>query len=158
MPPSISPQRLMAAISAAQQVKELLPYDDDNKLLIDTVDGETEVFTLLDRLAEAAIADKELAERAAERAKRIAARAERSRDVIARMLEALDLNKVERPLFTASISHVRKPIVTDPALLPEAFMRHAPDMILIGKALRAGNTVDGAELGNDRPVLTIRTA
>jgi hypothetical protein len=26
---SISPQRLMAAMSAAQQIKELLPYDDD---------------------------------------------------------------------------------------------------------------------------------
>src|SRR5580765_515564 len=60
---TISPRRLEAAMSAAQQIKELLPYDDDNKLLIDTVDGETEVFTLLDRLAEAAIADKELAEK-----------------------------------------------------------------------------------------------
>ena len=153
---TISPRRLEAAMSAVGQLKaELADRDDD--MLLDVIASETDALELMDRLAEQAIADKKLAEMASERAKRLDERAKRHRDVIRAMLEAMDLAKIERPLFTASIAHVRKPIVTDPALLPEAFMRHAPDMILIGKALRAGNTIDGAELGNDRPVLTIRT-
>lgn len=155
---TISPRKLEAAMSAAQQIKELLPYDDDNKLLIDTVDGETDVFEIIDKLAELAIADKALAEKAAERAKRIAGRSERNREVIKAMMQALDIPKLERPLATLSISQHRELQVIDEAELPAEFVRHSPDKVAIAKALRAGFPVSGATLGNDQPRLTIRTA
>jgi hypothetical protein len=153
----ISPRRLEAAMSAAMQVKATLPDDDDTRLLIGMLEGETEVFELLDRLAEQAIADKLLAERATERAKRIEARAERSRDVIRKMLDALELQKLERPVFTASIGYRTKAIVTDQAALPADLLRTAPDMHAIARALKDG-PVAGAELSNPSPVLTLRTA
>jgi hypothetical protein len=143
-------------MSAAMQVKATLPDDDDTALLIGMLDGETEVFDLLDRLAESAIADKLLAERATERAKRIEQRAERSRDVIRKMLDALELQKLERPVFTASIGYRTKAIVTDQAALPADLLRTAPDMHAIARALKDG-AVAGAELSNPVPVLTLRT-
>lgn len=155
MPPSISPQRLMAAMSAAQQVKQLLiGYSDED--LLASLESETDALELLDRVAEQAIADKELAAKASERAKRLGERAERARDIVKRMLEALELKKIERPLFTASIGFHTKAIVTDPDALPDALIRHAPDMVAIGKALREGE-VPGATLSNPEPRLTIRT-
>ena len=152
-----SPQRLMAAVVAAQQAISALPDDADNALLLDTIEGESDVMEVMDRLAELAIADKLLAERAAERAKRIAARAERSRAVIARILEALELTKLERPLYTASVSYHRELGSLDEAELPAEYWRHAPDKVAINKALRAGQPVPGASLGNDQPRLTIRS-
>lgn len=62
----------------------------------------------------------------------------RSRDVIRKMLEALELTKLERPVFTALIGYRTKAIITDPSALPEP--------------------VSGAELSNPAPVLTIRSA
>ena len=44
---------------------------------------------VLDRVVEAAIADKKLAELASERAKRIEARADRARDIALKIVEAL---------------------------------------------------------------------
>jgi hypothetical protein len=145
-------------MSAALQIKAELPPDNDTALLLGMIEGETDALELMDRLAEAAIADKALADKASERAARLKERAEGHREVIRRMLEALEISKLERALYTASISHIRKPIVTDEAELPEAFIRRSPDLTLIGKALRAGGSVAGAELSNDRPSLTLRTA
>ena len=142
-------------MSAAQQIKGLLVgYEDD--MLLASLESETDALELLDRVAEQAIADKELAAKASERAKRLGERAERARDIVKRMLEALELKKIERPLFTASLAFHTKAIVTDQAELPEAFIRHSPDMIAIGKALREGE-VPGATLSNPEPRLTIRT-
>ena len=41
---------------------------------------------------------------------------------------------------------------------PKEMIREAPDMVAIGKALRAGETIPGAELRNPEPQLTIRVS
>lgn len=148
-------------MSAAMQVRNSLvaadgTVADDDALLIDMLDGETDIFDLVDRLGEQAIADKLLAEKASERAKRIERRSEHARDVISRILAALDLSKLERAVFTASLSYHTKPIITDPAALPEAFVRRAPDLRLIARALKDG-PVSGAEQSNPEPRLTLRS-
>jgi hypothetical protein len=140
----------MEAISA-------LPDDEDYGLLISTIEGESDIIEVLDRVIEHAIADGKLVEMARERARRIEARADRTRDVALRILEALQISPLERPLYTVSISQIRKPIVTDQESLPDDFIRRAPDMIALGKALRGGATIHGAELSNDKPVLRITT-
>jgi hypothetical protein len=75
-----------------------------------------------------------------------------------RIIEALGVSPLERPLYSASISYPRKPIVTDAMAVPDKFSRVSVDMIALGKALRAGETIPGAELKNPAPMLTIRTA
>lgn len=153
----INPRKLEAAMSAAQQVKQLLiGYSDEDVLA--SLESETDALELLDRLAEHVVADKLLADKAAERAARLKERAERSRGIILRMIEALEVKKLERPLYTASLSYHRDLEEIDASLLPEAFIRHAPDKIAIARALRAGEIVPGFTLGNDQPRLTLRTA
>ena len=153
---TISPRRLEAAMSAAQQVKQLLVGYSDEDLLA-SLESETDALELLDRFVEHALADKELAAKASERAARLKERAERSRDIIQRMMAALELTKLERSLATLSISFRTKAIITDESLLPEAFMRRSPDLQIIARALKDG-PVAGAELSNPAPVLTLRTA
>jgi Siphovirus Gp157 len=146
------------AMSAAMEAISALPDDGDNVLLLNTIEGESDVLEVLDRVVEAAIADKKLAELARERAKRIEARADRARSVALQIIEALQVSPLERPLYSASISYPRKPLVTNADELPKEMIREAPDMVAIGKALRAGETIPGAELKNPEPQLTIRVS
>jgi hypothetical protein len=145
-------------MSAAMEAISALPDDGDNVLLLNTIEGESDVLEVLDRVVEAAIADKKLAELARERAKRIEARADRARGVALQIIEALQVSPLERPLYSASISYPRKPIVTDAMAVPDKFSRVSVDMIALGKALRAGESVPGAELRNPEPQLTIRVS
>ena len=160
MPPKAAPSayRLEAAMSAALQIKAELPPDNDTALLLGMIEGETDALELMDRLAEAAIADKALAEKATERAARLKERADGHRNVITRMLEALEISKLERALYTASVSHHRELQLIDEAALPDAFIRHAPDKVAIAKALRAGQDIPGATLGNAQPRLILRVS
>jgi hypothetical protein len=146
------------AMSAAMEAISALPDDDDHELLLGVIEGQSEIFELLDKIVEWSIADKKLAELARERARRIEARSDRAREIATRIVEALGVSPLERPVYTASLTFPRKPLVTDEEALPAAYIRHAPDMIAIGKALRAGETIPGAELKNPAPLLTIRTA
>ena len=146
------------AMSAAMEAISALPDDGDNVLLLNTIEGESDVLEVLDRVVEAAIADKKLAELARERAKRIEARADRARGVALQIIEALQVSPLERPLYSASISYPRKPLVTNADELPKEMIREAPDMVAIGKALRAGETIPGAELRNPEAQLTIRVS
>ena len=146
------------AMSAAMEAISALPDDGDNVLLLNTIEGESDVLEVLDRVVEAAIADKKLAELARERAKRIEARADRARGVALQIIEALGVSPLERGVYTASVSYHRELGSLDESVLPEAFIRRAPDKIAIAKALRAGQEVAGASLGNNAPRLIIRTA
>ena len=146
------------AMSAAMEVISTLPDDEDHALLLGSLEGETDIMEVLDRVIESSIADKKLAELARERARRIEARADRTREIATRIVEALAISPLERPVYTASLTFPRKPLVTDEEALPSAYIRHVPNMIAIGKALRAGETIPGAELKNPAPLLTIRTA
>jgi hypothetical protein len=145
-------------MSAAMEAISALPDDDDHELLLGVIEGQSEIFELLDKIVEWSIADKKLAELARERARRIEARSDRAREIATRIVEALGVSPLERPVYTASITYPRKALVTNADELPDTYIRHAPDMVAIGKALRAGETIPGVELQNPAPQLTIRTS
>jgi hypothetical protein len=156
---TISPHRLVAVMSEAMQLLALLP-DADEKLRHDSLEGETRFFAVLDDLAEEALAATKLVEMARERIKRLEARADSRRDIIKRMLATAEFSKIERPLFTGSISRRQElqEVATNEAL-PAAFIRSAPDKVLIAKTLRKGEDVPGYTLANkDDLTLTLRTA
>src|SRR5262245_38915728 len=132
----ISPHRLMAALTAAREALAVLQPDDDEVIRVDTIEGQSDALEVLDSIAAHVVADEALAERARERAKRLESRADRRREVIVTMLDALGLSKIERALYSASLSHQAKAQITDAAMLPPEFMRTAPDAVKIGKALR----------------------
>jgi hypothetical protein len=146
------------AMSAAMEVISTLPDDEDHALLLGSLEGETDIMEVLDRVVESSIADNKLAELARERAKRVEERARKSREIALKIIEALGVSPLHRPVYTASITYPRKPLVTDSRSLPVEFVRLAPDLVAIGKALRAGETIPGAELKNPEPQLTIRVS
>jgi len=155
---SLSPRRIEAAMSLAQQLKAQLTDDADDKLLLGTLEGETEVFELIDALAENVLGDERMIEIGEERLGRRKRRVERTRDLIARMLVALEIDKpLERALYTASLTRTQKPFVTDEALVPERFKVERVDTRSLGAALRHGEDVPGAMLGNPEPSLRIYT-
>lgn len=151
-------------MSAAQQLRASLvaegatDLDVDTVALIDSIDGETEVFSLVDRIAEAAIADAQLVDLARARAQRLEQRAARNRDLLLRMLQALGLDRIERAVFTASVGvSPPKLVISDASALPPELTRAEPDKNAIKAALKAGTAVPGAMLGNAEPVLRITT-
>ena len=145
------------AMSAAMEVISTLPDDEDHALLLGSLEGETDIMEVLDRVVESSIADNKLAELARERAKRVEERARKSREIALKIIEALGISPLTRPVYTASLTYPRKPIVTDAMAVPDKFSRVSVDMVALGKALRAGETIPGAELRNPEPTLTIRT-
>ena len=145
------------AMSAAMEVISTLPDDEDHALLLGSLEGEPDIMEVLDRVIESSIADNKLAELARERAKRVEERASRSREIALRIIEALGVSPLERPIYTASLMQIRKSIVTNSDELPKEFIRESPDMIAINKALRAGEEVPGAQLSNAEPSLRITT-
>jgi hypothetical protein len=154
---SVSPVTIERVMSDAQQAIAALPDTSDQELLLATIEGESDALEAIDRLAEMALADKHLVEIARARAQRLEARAAGVRSVIIAMMQGLQLSKLQRPLATMSVSHSTTARVTDQAELPAEYMRSAPDMHAIRKALTNGETVPGASLNNPAPVLTIRT-
>ena len=149
--------KLAREMSAAAQLIAALP--DDERLRHDTIEGETEAFECLDGYGQRAIADAELVKLARERVRRLEERIERSRGIVVAILQALRLRRVERPLFTASLSQ-RTEVVEAPTneALPESFVRRTPDKILIGKVLRAGQEVPGYRLQDKTDVTLLLRA
>ena len=96
---------------------------------------------------------------AEEKARRLKARIERNRAIVTAILQGLELKRAERALFTASLAQ-RTEVVEVPTNeeLPSAFVRMAPDKVLISKTLRSGERVPGYELQDKTDVtLTLRT-
>jgi hypothetical protein len=146
----------MRAVSIAQQhLAQINRDDDDNRLKLDTIEGQSDAFEVLDRIIENALADQLLAATASERAKRLNKRAEKKRELIVRMLDALGLTgeTLERPIATIWVQYHREVTLTGD--VPDDYLRSAPDMRLIKKDLAAGKEVENATLGNAQPSLHI---
>ena len=151
---SLSPHRVLREMSRVDQLREEL----GEKFDMNSVESETDALEVLDAFVEAIIADEALANKAKERAKRLEARADKHRaTVLAILQEKLQVSSIERPLFTASISHRTGVEITDEGSVPLEFQRIAPDKVAIAAALRKGEDVPGAVLGNAAPILTLRT-
>lgn len=162
-----------ALLAQLKQLREqLITLDDeiasDEKLLTDTLDGETEALELLRVVVRQAL-DAETFEEALKhrreeletRAARFKARAARCRNFVSEAMQTLQIKALAAEDFTASVRDGKPSVrITDAAALPEQFMRikFEPMKIEIGDALKAGATIAGAELSNAGPVLTIRKA
>jgi Siphovirus Gp157 len=162
-------QAMSVLLSTAARLREEDPeLMQDERLFADMLEGETDnAMDVLDRIIRASIVAtsfaKEAAERAdaiADRARRYKARADNLRGCAFAALYALELPKLERPDFTASVRAGQSSVfVEDEAAVPDALCRftRTPDKTLIGAALKAGNTVAGAKLLDGIPSLSVRT-
>lgn len=137
--------------------------EDDDRLKLDMLEGETNIFELTRRLLDNIEQDEgakaalitQIQDRN-ERKARAEHRIEAHRLAIRALMEAAELDKLPLPEATVTLRKLPpKPIVTDEAALPDAFVKitRKPDMAAI-KA--ANDPVPGTALDNGGVSLTIR--
>jgi hypothetical protein len=148
-------------------LQERFPEIDD-EALHDTLEGISELPEVLatilrsqlDDLALAAALKARLAEMQ-ERLSRIAGRAEKKRALVASVMERADLRKLTDSEFTASLRPTPPPlIVTAESDIPSTYWKpQAPklDRGALSAALKAGQSVPGAALGNGGVTIAVRT-
>lgn len=143
-------------MSEAMKFRALIGVSDD-QLFVDTLEGQdADVLTVIERIAEQATTDHLRIERMHERRKRLEIREEAARQTIQRMLEALELPRLELPTLTMTVSAGPPSVViTDEKELPDNYIRRSPDKPAIAKTLKQGIAVAGAELSNGASILRI---
>jgi hypothetical protein len=96
-----------------------------------------------------------------ERLSRIEGRADKKRTLVASVMERADLRKITDPEFTASLRATPAPlVVTAEGEIPSTYWKpQAPklDRGSLLAALKAGESVPGATLGNGGVTIAVRT-
>lgn len=138
---------VMHKAAQIQQQLEAEGYEESDILV--SLESETDLLDYFDRVAEKVVADDRLAASAAERAKRLKARADKRKDLLMFMMDIMGVKKLERPLVTASVQ--KNPVsLTILGEVPDLYMMSVPDKAAIIKALKAGETVQNAELAPEK--------
>jgi hypothetical protein len=159
------------ALAAHERCRALLEErfpEIDDEALRDTLEGISELPEMLatilrsqlDDLALAAALKSRLAGMQ-ERLSRIADRAEKKRTLVAAVMERADLRKITDPEFTASLRPTPPPlVVTAEGDIPSTYWKpQAPklDRGSLLAALKAGECIPGATLGNGGVTIAVRT-
>jgi|SRR5215472_11917694 len=154
-----------------QAITELLlahpELEEDEVLRADTIEGETETFTLLSKLVrlvgQAKVLELGTAAYIAElqsRKARFERRQDALRGLVLKLMNTAELTKMELPEATLSIrAGTPKVVIVDETQIPEEYCRVKiePDKIKIKAALITTGSVPGAMLSNAEPVLAILT-
>lgn len=159
---------MSALTEARQRLREIDPgMEDDWQLYQDCLDGESgDAMHIVERIIEASIEADTMADAAklrkldiAERQARFEKRRDTLRGVAQSVLEALNLRRLERPTYTASLRTMPAPLIVDEQMLPEQWFRvkREPLRAEIRKELASGGEIDGALLGNASTGISIRT-
>ena len=150
-----------------EQIRNEFP-DIDEETLADTLEGLTNLNEMLgavvrSHLDDIAIVDA-LKSRVAvmqDRLSRIGKRAEKKREIVTSVMEQAELKKLAEADFTVSLRASSAPlVVTEEGDVPEPFWKpQAPKLDRLGliAALKSGEQVPGAVLGNPRMAIAIRT-
>lgn len=169
-PSNYALEQAMITLVAARQ--RLLNDDpdilNDERLFSDMLEGESgNAMDVLDQVVRAAIIAENMEDAArvmqtdlATRVARFAARKNTLRGIAFAAMESIGTKKLERPDFTASIRNGQPSvIITDADAVPDAYVRleRKLDKTAIAAALKAGETVPGAEYSNGLASITIRT-
>jgi uncharacterized Ntn-hydrolase superfamily protein len=173
--PSLAPHQQAQAAALIVSLKQRLlaecpDIEEDPKLWLDTLDGQTDAVDTIRHLIRASIDADLLAEATRQRQAEIAARAERAerrkqafRAAAVTLMDLAGIARLPEPDFNARIqagqSHLGQ---LDLDALPPEFVdvevtvtrRPLKDRILA--ALKAGQTVDGAQLRQGSPFLVIK--
>jgi Siphovirus Gp157 len=168
-PSSWALTQAMGTLSAARErLREIDPgLEDDWQLYQDCLDGESgDAMQIIERVIEASIEADSMADATklrkmdiAERQARFEKRRDTLRTVALSALEALNMRKMERPAWTASLRANQPPLIVDETALPEQWFRtkREPLRAEIRKELANGTEIEGAVLGNASTGISIRT-
>lgn len=147
---------------------QLLGEDLDPQTLLDTLEGETELYEALLVVADQAL-EYEYAARAVDdrikdfthRRNRLRQSAETLRAMILQVMEIANIQTIAGTDCTLSRKQIPpKPVIVDESQIPSRFWRPQPpalDRAALAAAIKANEKVLGAEIGNGGVTLSIRT-
>ena len=152
--------------SLAASMAKAFP-EADEETLADTLEGVSDLPSLLSTLIRSRIEDETLAEclrrrieEMRQRLERLEVRAGQKKALVLAAMEEAGIKKLVEADFTLSLRlGSPKLVVVDETLIPEEFWRpQAPklDRQWLLAALKNGRSVPGAELGNPEPTLAVR--
>jgi hypothetical protein len=166
MPDRLDPTFVRAQIELLRHTHPGIWDDEDQHLLADMLEGETELHEFLSavtrRMLEARASIGGIGQYVCElkvRQDRLDQRVEAMRALAFKLMEAARLKKLELPIATLSIRGGQpKVIITDEARLPPdcVRVRTEPDKVAIKERLARGEPCPGAELSNSEPTLAVR--
>ncbi len=150
-----------------EQIRNEFP-DIDEETLADTLEGLTNLNEMLGAVVRSHLDDMAMVDalksRVADmqdRLSRISKRADKKREIVTSVMEQADLKKLAEADFTLSLRATSAPlVVTEEESIPEPYWRpQAPKLDRQGliAALKSGEHVPGAALGNPRMAIAIRT-
>ena len=163
----------MDAEKAIQAARDIIAdlgtlADDDDQLVLDTIEGETSLFDVLAHLIRANEEDailidgiKARMEELRTRDGRLKRRVEMRRALLLKALTIADVQSIELP--TATISRKALPaqaVIVDESVIPPAyFVRADPklDKRALLADLRSGETIEGVTLSNGGEAVQIRS-
>jgi hypothetical protein len=162
--PALAVEDVITQATALRQ--EFPQLAEDEELLADTLEGETDLHKLIDKLVAQVRENTAMGEAMAERIgmlrdrqTRVMTRSNFYRGLIHRLLEHTGVKAV--PTVEGKVSVVSAPekvIITDEAAIPKEFMRikMEPDKSAIKTALKDGKHISGATLSNGGTTIAIR--
>ena len=140
----------------------------DETTLLDTLEGATNLHEAICAIIRSALEDEAIAgglrgrmDELEERLRRLEARSEKKREIVLVAMSEAGIEKIMAPDATISLRPVpQSVVVTDEVMIPDWFwVAQSPklDRRRILESLKAGETVEGAELSNPRLCLSVRT-
>ncbi len=150
-----------------EQIRNEFP-DIDEETLADTLEGLTNLNEMLGAVVRSHLDDMAIVEalksRVADmqdRLSRIGKHADKKREIVTSVMEQADLKKLAEAEFTVSLRSSSAPlVVTEEGDVPEPYWKpQAPRLDRQGLivALKSGQQIPGAVLGNPRMAIAIRT-
>ncbi len=164
---SLTVRAIGRELNEAVKLRQMLAETDDPQLILDTIEGET-------NLAEACVAvledcnEDEIMiagldahiKQMQTRKGRIEKSVETRRNIILMAMEKAGLGTIKSPLGTMSASATPKQaIINDEALIPSKYWKAndpSLDRKMLAKDLKAGEKIPGASLSNGGITLTVR--
>lgn len=164
---SVSVRVLSGELNRAVEIKRALQEHDDPALILDMIEGSTDLPEACVAVYEETVEDEVLlaglAVKIAElqtRKGRIEKSIETRRNVILMAMDKAGLSTIRCPLATISVRDVPpKVVISDEAVIPSRFWKPSDprlDKASVTAALKAGEAVPGATMGNGSIGLSVR--
>jgi Siphovirus Gp157 len=142
--------------------------DCDEETLRDTLEGITDLHEMIAAVIRSALVDEALQaglrtrlEEMRQRLNRLEERCGKKRQLALETMCEVGLKKLEQPDFTASArAGTPSLIIVTEALVPQSYWVPQPpklDRQALLADLKRGNEIPGAQLGNPKPTLAVRT-
>lgn len=159
--------KLSREVSRAAEIRAALQDQGDPQLVLDMIEGETDLHEAAAVIYEETVDDialaaglKSMIDTLQERHSRIMRGIETKRNLILMAMERAEVKTIRTPLATLTVGATApKAVVSDEAQIPAKFWKTADptlDKAALNEALAAGEEVPGAQLSNGGVKLTIR--